>query len=84
MLDEIIQDLAIGYEKVAYAGDDLPDLACIKAAKLGITVPNGHAELKKCADYITTRAGGEGAVREICDGILNAQNNYEQAISKFL
>jgi len=61
----------------------LPDLACIKAANLGITVPNGHSIVKEAADAMTSRSGGEGAVREICDWILQAQGNLDSAIEPF-
>ncbi|MGY8791790.1 MAG: KdsC family phosphatase, partial [Pseudomonadales bacterium] len=43
VLDEILSDLGLDYSVVAYAGDDLPDLACIKKSQLGISVPNAHS-----------------------------------------
>jgi len=84
ILDDMLSSLGMDYSSVAYAGDDLPDLACIKAAQLGITVPDGHSLVQQNADAITTRDGGSGAVREICDWILIAQNNYESAVAPYL
>jgi 3-deoxy-D-manno-octulosonate 8-phosphate phosphatase (KDO 8-P phosphatase) len=84
VLDEILDTLDMNYDQVAYAGDDLPDLACIKAARLGITVPNAHFLVKESADAITQRQGGAGAVREICDWILIAQDNFDAAVAPFL
>lgn len=72
-LTELSEDLHIPIQQTAYIGDDLPDLSAVIAAGLGMTVPNGHGELKKYADGITTRAGGAGAVRELCELILKAQ-----------
>lgn len=83
-LDSILSIEKLAYKDVAYIGDDLPDLACIRKVGLGITVPNAHAELKKHAYCITTQSGGDGAVREVCDWILQAQGNYDSAISAFL
>lgn len=83
VLDDILHQLQLDYDAVAYAGDDLPDLACIKAARLGISVPDGHFLAKEAADAVTTRAGGAGAVREICDWILVAQDNFDDAVSPF-
>lgn len=83
VLDGILDEMGIGYDVVAYAGDDLPDLACIKAARLGISVPDGHDIVKAAADAVTFRRGGEGAVREICDWILKAQGNLEDAVRPF-
>ena len=84
ILEELVNKLDLEYSQVAYAGDDLPDLACITQVKLGITVPNGHFLVKEAADAITSREGGNGAVREICDWILQAQEKFDDAVSPFL
>jgi 3-deoxy-D-manno-octulosonate 8-phosphate phosphatase (KDO 8-P phosphatase) len=84
ILEELVNKLDLEYSQVAYAGDDLPDLACITQVKLGITVPNGHFLVKEAADAITSREGGSGAVREICDWILQAQDKFDDAVSPFL
>lgn len=84
VLDEILSDLGLDYSVVAYAGDDLPDLACIKKSQLGISVPNAHSLVQEAADAITSREGGRGAVREICDWILSAQGNFDEAVSPYL
>ncbi|WP_148863423.1 3-deoxy-manno-octulosonate-8-phosphatase KdsC [Marinobacter fonticola] len=73
-LRELLSELNISNEAAAYMGDDLPDLGAIMLAGLGISVPNGHWYVREQADYCTEAAGGEGAVREICDLILQAQN----------
>jgi 3-deoxy-D-manno-octulosonate 8-phosphate phosphatase (KDO 8-P phosphatase) len=59
--------------QVAYIGDDLPDLPCIQAAGLGVSVPNAIDSVKKIANWITPHAGGMGAVRDLCELILCAQ-----------
>ena len=84
VLDEILDRLEMGHDDVAYAGDDLPDLACIGKARLGITGPDAHFLVLEAADAVTTRRGGEGAVREICDWILQAQGNFDKAVAPFL
>ncbi|MDG2422233.1 MAG: 3-deoxy-manno-octulosonate-8-phosphatase KdsC [Gammaproteobacteria bacterium] len=76
-LNEILEDQIYTTKEVAYAGDDLPDLAPIKAVGLSFSVPNGHPEIKSAAHAITTAKGGLGAVREISDFILKAQNKYD-------
>jgi len=76
-LNEILVDQIYTTKEVAYAGDDLPDLAPIKAVGLSFSVPNGHPEIKSAAHAITTAKGGLGAVREISDFILKAQNKYD-------
>jgi 3-deoxy-D-manno-octulosonate 8-phosphate phosphatase (KDO 8-P phosphatase) len=84
VLDSILESENFTYQDIAYVGDDLPDLACMRKVALPISVPNAHTELKKYAFCITTQGGGEGAVREVCDWILQAQHNYDDAISPFM
>ncbi len=83
-LEELRQDLQLDYDAIAYVGDDLPDLAAIRAAGLGITVANGHHFVTRHADWQTDAAGGNGAVREICELILKAQNKLTTALEQYL
>lgn len=60
----------IDLKNVAYVGDDINDLDVIKAVGFGCSVPNGIAEVKEAAKYVTQRPGGQGAVREVIDILL--------------
>jgi 3-deoxy-D-manno-octulosonate 8-phosphate phosphatase (KDO 8-P phosphatase) len=80
---EITRALGVSPEAVAYMGDDLPDLPAILYAGLGITVPNGHWAVRESADVCTRAAGGEGAVREICDMLLTARGQLETALEPY-
>ncbi len=60
-------------DQIAYIGDDLPDLPIMQQVMLPIAVANACAILKKQAKYITTLPGGQGAVREVCDLIVEAR-----------
>lgn len=60
-------------EHVGAMGDDLGDLAMMKVASLGFAPNNAIEEVKRRADYITQRGGGNGAVREVCDLIIWAK-----------
>jgi len=82
-LQELLQGLQLELSQVAYVGDDLPDLACIRRVGLGIAVANAHTALKSAAFCITTSGGGRGAVREVCDWIMQAQGSYEAAVARF-
>lgn len=75
--------LGIPMNQTAYVGDDLPDLACVMRAGLGISVPNGHFTVRDRAFCVTSAPGGHGAVREVCDWILQAQNLLDAAVARF-
>lgn len=83
-LEKILTTLELNLQEVAYIGDDLPDLACIRRVGFGVTVPNANPVIIQHALCCTERQGGQGAVREICDLILQAQDKYYAAIAPFL
>ncbi|HEX4870203.1 MAG TPA: 3-deoxy-manno-octulosonate-8-phosphatase KdsC [Moraxellaceae bacterium] len=83
-LRELSAQLGIALEHIAYVGDDWPDLPALRAAGLGVAVANAHAELRAHADHVTTLEGGRGAVREVCDLILKAQDRYDAALAPYL
>jgi len=56
-------------------GDDVIDVAALRAAGIGISVPGAMPEARAAADYITKRVAGLGAVREVCDLILAGRGN---------
>ena len=68
---------------MCYIGDDLPDLATIKLAGLGIAVADACKEVREAADYVTTAAGGQGAVRETIELILKAQHRWDELIQSY-
>ncbi|MGP4787536.1 KdsC family phosphatase [Psychrobacter sp. 1Y11] len=67
----------------AYMGDDLPDIKAMQTVGFAVTVPNAHSEVINRSDMVTTRAGGYGAVREICDLILKGHGHYEEYIAGY-
>lgn len=83
-LKEIQDKKQLSWQQIAYCGDDLPDLAAIKTAGFGLTVPNAPEYMQKHADFCSQRAGGQGAVREICDLIMQAQGTLQDAIDYYL
>lgn len=83
-LAELCQDCNINADSIAYIGDDLPDIKVMKAVNLSFAVANAHSAVKDIANAQTTLAGGHGAVREVCDFILEAQGKYEAALEPFL
>lgn len=84
VLKELQESRQLEWAQVAYCGDDLPDLAAIRMAGFGITVPNAPEYMLQYADMCTHRKGGQGAVREVCDFIMQAQGTLQDAIDHYL
>lgn len=82
-LEALRATLNLGLEEIAYVGDDLPDLSAIRAAGLGVAVANAVAVVAAQADYKTARNGGEGAVREVCELILQAQGKLDAIVERY-
>jgi len=84
VLEELLAELGLDYSQVAYLGDDLPDLPVIRRVGLGMAVANAHGFVRQHAHGVTSARGGEGAVREFCELILDAQGNLEAAQAAYL
>jgi 3-deoxy-D-manno-octulosonate 8-phosphate phosphatase (KDO 8-P phosphatase) len=72
-LEDILHASGLAAEAAAYVGDDLPDLAPMRACGLAIAVANARPEVVHAAHWQTPSAGGHGAAREVCDLILAAR-----------
>jgi 3-deoxy-D-manno-octulosonate 8-phosphate phosphatase (KDO 8-P phosphatase) len=81
--NNLLNQLNLKPEQVAYVGDDLPDLYLIKTAGLGIAVANAVSVVRENATWCTEKNGGQGAVREVCEFIMQAQGTLDNAIEKY-
>lgn len=72
-LMELAETLQVPAEAIGYAGDDEPDVGALEWAGLSFSVDGAHACAREAAAMVTERRGGDGAVREICDFILDAR-----------
>ena len=74
--------LGVSLDEVAFMGDDLPDLRVIPHVGFSIAPANAHRWVGERVHWRSTRAGGDGAVREICDLMLAAQGHAERMLSE--
>jgi 3-deoxy-D-manno-octulosonate 8-phosphate phosphatase (KDO 8-P phosphatase) len=70
-------------EQCGYIGDDVIDLPLLRQVGFAVTVPTGHPEVQHRAHYVTRAGGGRGAVREVCDLIMQAQGSYAAALAPY-
>lgn len=98
-IDEMIQDPAarkvpamtemllrrgIGWEEVAFLGDDLADIPVLRRVGLPLAVANAAPEVKALSAWITPSPGGSGAVREAIEALLRAQGRWDEAVRVYL
>lgn len=76
VLDKILKKYKLNLDEVCFVGDDLVDLCLMKKVGFPIAVFNAAPEIKQVASYITLKQGGRGAVREVAELILKAQDKW--------
>jgi len=83
-LTGLMMELGCDSRQTAYAGDDLLDLPAMKHAGLAIAVADAHPAVRDRAHWVTAARGGHGAVREICEFIMEAQGTLQAAFRRYL
>lgn len=83
VLDKICLETGIKPDHIAFMGDDLPDIPLLRRVGIPLTVANGAEEVKRVAVAESSKNGGKGAVREICEAIMKSQNIWDKAVEKF-
>ena len=81
--NDVLKRFKIPAEEICFIGDDLIDVPILKRVGFAVSVPNGMEEVKAIAHHITTKSGGRGAVREICELILKSQDKWDEATSRY-
>ena len=79
----ILDTLGLGWDQAAAMGDDWPDLPMMGRSLLRFAPPNAHREVLARAHVITHAAGGRGAVREVCDLLLQAGGHYQRLLAAY-
>lgn len=82
--ENLLAETGFTAQDCGFMGDDVIDLPVMTRVAFAASVPNGHEEVRCRAHYVAQASGGLGAVREVCDFILRAQNNYQAALALYL
>jgi 3-deoxy-D-manno-octulosonate 8-phosphate phosphatase (KDO 8-P phosphatase) len=80
---EILEKLGLKASEVAYVGDDLVDLPVMRLVGFSATVADASDDIKPYVDLVTSRPGGRGAVREICDFLLKQSSLWTSVTSRY-
>jgi len=83
VLTKLLEEIGVPAGRVAYVGDDLMDLPVMRYVGFGVAVVNAVDEVKAQADYVTVRAGGAGAVREVIEYILKGSGRWQSLMERY-
>ncbi len=76
VMRELLEQKNINAENVVYIGNDLNDLPCFEVAGWSVAVADAYPEVIRAADHVLTKTGGHGAIRELCELILNRPKGF--------
>ena len=82
--EESLSDAGVAADQVAYIGDDLNDVPLMSRSGLAVAVGDGSDDVVARAHYVTQAKGGAGAVREVIELILKAQDRWSGLIAEYL
>ena len=83
-LNDFMQEYNLKLEEIAYMGDDLPDICVLKKVGLPCCPNDAVKEVKTYAKFISSKNGGQGAIRELCDFILKSTGKYEEIVPSII
>ena len=83
-LGELLHTTGLSSEQCCYVGDEVVDLPVLLRCGLAVAVPNAHRIALQIAHWVTPSAGGDGAVREVCEMILHAQGKLDAILKSYL
>jgi 3-deoxy-D-manno-octulosonate 8-phosphate phosphatase (KDO 8-P phosphatase) len=82
--EALLKEAGLAAEQVAYVGDDVVDLPILTRVGLAIAVQDAHTLVKQHAHWTTPQGGGRGAVRDVCELIMQAQGSLDAALGHYL
>jgi 3-deoxy-D-manno-octulosonate 8-phosphate phosphatase (KDO 8-P phosphatase) len=77
VLNQLAKKLKVSLQQIAYVGDDIPDFECMEAVGLAVAVHDAHQKIRKISNWRTSLPGGNGAVREVCDLLMDSQQTID-------
>ncbi len=81
-LDKITEKTGIKDHEIAYIGDDLPDIPIMIKVGIPVAVADAHENVIEIAHMVTSAKGGAGAIREVCEAMIKAQDNWQTVIKR--
>ena len=81
---QILAERGLSFAEAGYMGDDIVDLPLMRACGFSAAPANAHALVKQHAHYVASSKGGEGAVRDTCEAILQAQGKLDSILAAYL
>jgi 3-deoxy-D-manno-octulosonate 8-phosphate phosphatase (KDO 8-P phosphatase) len=79
----LLESEGLDFAQAGYMGDDVVDLGVMQACGFSATVPDCHDAVRQIADYVARAPAGAGAVREVCELLLQAQGSWDKTLAAY-
>lgn len=79
----LLESEGLDFAQAGYMGDDVVDLGVMNACGFSATVPDCHSAVRQIADYVARAPAGAGAVREVCELLLQEQGNFDSTLAAY-
>jgi 3-deoxy-D-manno-octulosonate 8-phosphate phosphatase (KDO 8-P phosphatase) len=83
VFEKILKKHKLKAQETAFMGDDIIDIPVLKSVGFSASVADAVEVAKKSVDYVAVNKGGQGAVREVCEMILQAQGKWQEIAAKY-
>lgn len=77
VLDSWLKEKGYSYDQIAYMGDDIPDLPCLRKAGLSASPYDATQEVLMTVDFVSQKGGGYGCARDLIESVMRAQQTWE-------
>lgn len=84
VMAELLQAQGLDFAEAGYMGDDVVDLPVMRACGFSAAPANAHAFVKTHAGYVCQQTGGHGAVREVCEHLLQERSQLAALLDAYL
>src|SRR2546429_118527 len=81
--EDVLARAQLEASEVAFIGDDVTDIPIMQRVGLAVAVADAEEEAKRAAHFVTERTGGDGAVREVIDLVLKAQEKWDELMKRY-
>ncbi len=82
-VEKLLRRTRLDWAAVCFVGDDVVDLGPLRRAGFAVAVADARPEVRAAADYVTRAPGGHGAIREVAEMILQAQEKWESIVAHY-
>lgn len=81
--EDVLARAQLDASEVAFIGDDVTDIPIMQRVGLAVAVADAEEETKRAAHFVTERTGGHGAVRDVTDLVLKAQDKWDALMKRY-